>query len=371
MEDLIAALGVSLYGSNRFFSGCCPIHGGDNPGAINLYRQGETRPGYWKCNTRHCNAPSNEGGFGSTILGFVRGVLSAQKLGWGTEQTPDQQRKRPKYDWRKTVDWCCEFIGIKLTDIHVDHEELEKLQFAAGMGLLRKRPEQESKGITRATVQEFLEIPAMYFVEKGYCKETMICYDVGYYNIRSRELSSRAVVPVYDNDHKVAIGFSGRSVFDQCRLCKRWHDGACPSSEKDIKFASKWITTFPKENYLYNYWFAKQHIRDCRTMVLCEGPGDIWRLEESGIRIGLGMFGTSLSDAQQIIIEMSGVSNVIILTDNDDAGKEAKTQIANRLKNICRVHIPDFDAHDIGSMTIEQVKNQLLPAINVIISRGF
>ena len=52
------------------------------------------------------------------------------------------------------------------------------------------------------------------------------------------------------------------------------------------------------------------------------------------------MFGASLSDAQSRIIETSGAFNVIILTDNDNAGENAKQTIRERLGRICKIIEP-------------------------------
>jgi hypothetical protein len=86
-EELFEALGISLNRTAKMFIGCCPIHGGDNAASLNIYRDGYAVKGFWKCRTHHC-----ERVFKKTIIGFVRGCLSAQK-GW-----PSKDRKGRKDD---------------------------------------------------------------------------------------------------------------------------------------------------------------------------------------------------------------------------------------------------------------------------------
>lgn len=367
MDELFAALGITVYKSQKLFSGCCPVHGGNNPGALNVYRKGDTRPGFWTCNSRHCHRKTDRGGFGATILGFVRGVLSHQKYNW---QGPESTKKA---SWTETIDWCTDFIGVPLQDISADHEEFEKLKFNAGINVITRIPEQEVKGVPRQSVRSFLEIPAAYYRERGYSSEILDRYDVGFYPAAGRELSGRIAVPIYDNKHRVAVGFTARSIFEKCGKCQRWHDPkqSCPVTSHEINRTSKWHNNFKKEHYLYNFWYAAEHVLRTRTIVLCEGPGDIWRLEEAGIHVGLAMLGSKLSDQQQVIIEKSGASNIVVLTDSDQAGDEARKQIKERLGNLCKLHFPVLQTKDVGEMAIEAVAASLNPLLEKIFQRGY
>lgn len=360
-EDVFDALGVGLVRSSKMFYGRCPIHGGSNYSALNLYTQGELVPGYWRCNTKKCHET-----FRKTILGFIRGVLSAQRLGWN--HLTERQKVFP---FNATVDWCCDLIGQKLTDIKVDYEDVEKRQFAAKAGILNRKPVQEASGVPREKVRRFLQIPSAYFIERGWAKETLDRYDVGLYPATGRPLSNRVVVPVYDNDHRVAIGFTGRSVFPECRECGCYHERICPP-EEERHFFSKWKNHgFKKESWLYNFWFAKKLIQQSGVVCLCESPGDVWRLTEAGIRVGVGLFGTTLSDQQQVILECSGSMNVVLLLNNDEAGKTGAEDIKRRLGRCFRVVQPKISTNDIGEMTVEQVRQEILPVLRQIKERGY
>lgn len=377
LDELLNELGVTLFKSKRMYYGSCPIHGGDNPGAINLYHEGDTRPGFWKCNTRKC-----ETHFKKTIIGFVRGVLSQQRFDWSHLPRQEEREKQPTVTWKDTVDWCCRFLGTDINGIAVDYGEMEKRRFAADVNALTRKPQQERQGLTRVAVRQHLQIPAAYFVGRGWSPELLDRYDVGFYpgtvdkQGRPLPLANRVAVPVYDNEYKVVAGFTGRSVFDACPSCSRWHhpDEACPDKGDRAAWTrtAKWYNhNFSKESYLYNFWFAKRHIREAGVVVVVEGPGDVWRLEEAGIHVGVALFGVHLSDEQQVMLEMSGALNVVVLTNNDEAGESGRLELKQRLGRSFRLHFPQLSAKDLGEMTVPQVKEQIGGLVTRLAERGY
>lgn len=377
LDELLSELGVRLYRSKKMCHGCCPIHGGDNPGALNLYLEGDTVPGYWKCNTQGCHLS-----FRRTIIGFVRGVLSHHNHGWAALRDRDRRAKQKTVSWKEAVDYCCRFLGTDINSIRVNYDELDRRRFAGNVANLTKRPEGRAAGLSRFTVRQHLRLPSAYFLRRGYSREVLDRYDVGEYpglvgkDGRPHPLAHRVAVPVYDSDGKFAAGFTGRSVFHQCDLCKRWHsrDEPCPQKGDRNAWArtAKWYNHgFQKESHLYNYWFAKDAIREQGLVVVVEGPGDVWRLEEAGIRCAVALFGVELSDEQQVMLEMSGAMNVVVLTDTDSAGDGAREQLKRRLCRSFRLHFPKLSSHDIGEMSVQQVKDEVLPHLEAIILRGY
>lgn len=369
IDEVVAELGVTLYRSNRLLTGRCPVHLGDNAGALNLYHKGDTRPGYWRCQTKACQET-----FGATILGFIRGVLSQRHCDWQYYQDGAKRQSQPKYPWGQTVDWCCNLLGVKLAEVRIDREELEKTQFTAGMRLMGPPTKQEAEGVTRNRVREFLEVPAPYFVRRGFSAGVLDRYDVGTYPAPGRALSGRVAVPIYDDRHRVAIGFTGRSVFEKCESCQRWHGpgAGCPGTPEDLRRASKWWNEgFRREACLYNSWFAKKEIEKHNIAVLCEGPGDVWRLAEAGIDCGVAMLGADLSPHQQVILEMSGAMNVIVLTDNDATGEQAREKLKQQLGRIFRLYFPQWGRHDVGETPVAECVGLLAPLLRQLRERGY
>jgi len=58
--------------------------------------------------------------------------------------------------------------------------------------------------------------------------------------------------------------------------------------------------------------------------------------------------------------------NLVILTDNDEAGKKASEQIKDKCKNTYRIYQPTIEANDIGEMSIEEINNQIRPLLEKI-----
>jgi DNA primase len=120
-------------------------------------------------------------------------------------------------------------------------------------------------------------------------------------------------------------------------------------------------------NHLYNFWFAKEFILKTHTAIIVESPGNVWRLEESGIHNSVGIFGSSLSDRQKILLDSSGAMNLIILTDNDEAGRKAAEQIKAKCQNTYRIFIPQINKSDIGEMTVEEINKEIKPYLESIV----
>lgn len=177
----------------------------------------------------------------------------------------------------------------------------------------------------------------------------------------------RAVVPIYDIEYKHMIGCSGRSIYDLCQSCNTYHPEnlECPESNNAWKY-SKWKHSFgfKSQEHLYNYWFAKDHIKKTNTVILVESPGNVWRLEEAGIHNSVAIFGSSLADKQKMLLDISGAMTIITIMDNDEAGKAAAKQIYGKCYRTYNIKNIELNNHnDIGSMTIEEVKQEILTKI--------
>ncbi len=362
MDELLAELGVGLSRTGKMFYGPCPVHGGDNQNALNLYRRGDSVPGYWRCHTGHC-----EQTFKRTIIGFVRGVLSHQKFGWSP------RTQEGTVNFRTAVDWCCQFLGQDLAGLSVDYADFEKRQFTSAISVLARRPEQGRAVSSRGEIRKRLTMPASYFVGRGWSAEVLDRYDVGYCGDPRKPFYERVVVPVYDPDYRHVVGYTARSIHERCGSCRLWHrpDTACPPAERHLQY-SKWRNSegFPRESSLYNYWFSKKPIRERGVVCLCEGPGDVWRLEEAGIHCGVAMLGLSLSDQQQIALELSGAAAVVVLTNMDTPGREAAVRLKKQMGRSFRVAIPELPSKDLGDMTPSAVEATLASLLTGLMRKG-
>jgi 5S rRNA maturation endonuclease (ribonuclease M5) len=355
IEEVLDFFELDYKVNGKMINMCCPIHGGDNPSAISLYPDGDNIRGYWKCRTHGC-----EKTFISNIVGFIRGLLSHRE-GW--EKPGDHI-----VSFEKAIEFAEKAANKSVSSISVSRSDRDKYHFLSVSGYINERPKEKTQNkVQREYVRQNLQIPAQYYLDRGYSAEILEKYDVGLCLATNKPMSNRVVVPVYDQDHKYMIGSTGRSVHEKCN-CGHFHAGSCPSKENAWQYA-KWKHSkdFKSKDNLYNYWFAKEHILETMTAIIVESPGNVWRLEEAGIHNSVAIFGSSMSDRQKVLLDGSGAMNLVVLTDNDEAGKKAAEQIAEKCKNTYNVHVPTFSKADIGEMTIEEINEEIKPLLEKLV----
>lgn len=357
IEELLNVLNIEYKTNSKMIVMSCPIHGGDNISALNLYPEGDTYRGNWKCRTHNC-----EKIFKGSILGFIRGVLSHYEHGW-------RQPGDSMCSFDDAVNYALSFIKKDIKDIKISKTEKEKKQFTNVVGYINKNIDKPSSRITRSQIIKSLEIPAQYYINRNYSSNILNKYDVGLCTRPDKEMSNRIVVPIYDNDYHYMVGCTGRSIYEKCDQCKAYHNSTedCPIAEHMWKYP-KWkhSTDFKSQNTLYNFWFAKEHILKSSTAIIVESPGNVWRLEENNIHNSVAIFGSSLSDRQKILLDSSGAMNLVVLTDNDEAGLKAAQQIKQKCQNTYRIFIPTISKNDIGEMTSEEIYTEIKTYLETI-----
>lgn len=351
IESVFDKLDVKFYESSKSYIGRCPVHGGDKSSALYIYTDGHTQKGNWICTTRGCHSV-----FQPTLIGFIRGVLSHQKYNW--------QKKGDKFEtFDDTLKFISDTLKIDLNKIEVNHEELEKKKFLAqtrwNIPMAKDKPL-----IKRQDVQARLSNPPRYFIDRGFSKEVLAKYDVGYCNDASKEMYQRCVVPVYDEGYNYLVACLGRSIFEKCDKCKQYHnpyDIKCPKCE-----IPKWKNSknFSKKDNMYNYWFAKEHIKRSKTAILVESCGNIWRLEEAGVHNAVALFGGELSDGQEFLLEKLGVMNVTIIMDGDEAGKNHTNRIISKIKDFYNVRPIYLSSGDIADLSVDQIHRDIIPNLS-------
>lgn len=350
IETLLETFNLDYKFNNKMIIMSCPIHGGDNETAFNLYPEGDNYRGNWKCRTHNC-----EKIFKASVLGFIRGIISHQKYNWRNEGDDT-------CSFKEAVEFATKFINKDLGSIKISKTEREKKQFTNVINYINKSTEPSISKITRPQIVKSLQIPAEYYLQRKYSSEVLVKYDIGLCTNPGREMSGRVVVPIYDNDYRYMIGCTGRSIHEKCDRCKSYHHPSelCPNSENSWKYP-KWKhnADFKSQNTLYNFWFAKEHILTSSTAIIVESPGNVWRLEENDIHNSVAIFGSSLSDRQKILLDSSGAMNLVILTDSDDAGRKAAEQIKQKCQNTYRIFIPVISKNDIGDMSAEEIQTEI------------
>jgi 5S rRNA maturation endonuclease (ribonuclease M5) len=58
---------------------------------------------------------------------------------------------------------------------------------------------------------------------------------------------------------------------------------------------------------------------------------------------------------------------LILLTDNDEAGKKAAQQIKNKCQNTYRIFVPQISKNDVAEMTSQEINDEIKEYIKRII----
>lgn len=358
IDSLLQSFDLDFTSNNKMVSMSCPIHNGDNPSALNIYHAGDNYRGNWKCRTHGC-----EETFKGSIIGFIRGVISSQKYNW---TKPGDE----SCSFDEALNYCLSFLKKDLSKIKISKADRNKKLFTSIVNHVKNKNVQTKNKLTREFVRGSLNIPAQYFIDRGFSSAILDKYDVGYCDKPNKEMYGRAVVPIYDAEYNYVVGCTGRIIFEKCSECNCYHNpkNSCPNDNDKWKY-SKWKHNqdFKSQNYLYNFWFAKDHILKTNNVLIVESPGNVWKLEENGIHNSVAIFGSSLSDMQKMILDSSGAMNIVILTDNDEAGLKAAQQIKSKCQNTYRVFIPKISKPDIAEMTSEEINIEIKQYIESIV----
>lgn len=361
MDDVIAQniekieklFNIELRQTRKCRIGCCPIHRGDNDTAFNFYNvDGHTLIGNWVCNTSDCNKV-----FGTSPIGFIRGLLSVQRYNWS-------RQKDKEATYAEAMSWCQEFLGAKNTK-HVSRNDLSYI-----INRTYKEISEPEYGFV-LTPEEYkksgLKFPDPYFLKREYKEDTLLKFGIGCCTDPSKPMYQRSIVPLYSREGNKIIGCSGRSLHSKCHICNMYHGkcSVCPSSDKKYLYP-KWkhSNNFPSSYELYNLHNAKQHILETGLVILTEGSPNVWRLFEAGFPMSLASFGTKFTHEQKKILDNTGANTIIIVPDADSASKSFVEKIIEQCKfsyNIVTIE-PSYE-DDIGKCNVETVKKILLPFI--------
>lgn len=330
-EELLLALDIDFRYKGKALNARCPVHNGGDYNFY-VYPDGKGDNGFtWKCYSHSCDTV-----WGSSVYGLVKGILSK-----------DIKSIDDVVNMGRVVLTIEEILGVSIMTLESSPTSVENKKFVRRQQIQQPVKCPEGVKFPRDFVRSRLKIPATYYIKRGYSEEILDSYDVGttdkkYIKGKFNPLYGRALVPIYDDAHEFALGFSGRIIQEDYK-------------EKGI---AKWLHSNEQtKSTIFNWWRAKSHIEQSQSAILCEGINDCFKLEMSGIKTSLAVLGSGLSDTQLIRLECSSIRNMNILSNNDEAGNKAAKQWAKqmgRLFNIKRIIIPD---KDLDALTVEQTKN--------------
>lgn len=177
-----------------------------------------------------------------------------------------------------------------------------------------------------------------YFLERGYERETIEKFQLGYNPDKWDAFTSEAIKEGYKEEFLLSAGltkgepnkrfdfFRGRVMFPIHNITGRViaFGGRVLKSEKKAAkyFNSPESELYNKSRVLYGLYFAKKEIVKSNSCLLVEGYTDVISLHQRGIENVVSSSGTSLTSDQIKLIKRY-TPNITILFDGDVAGIKA------------------------------------------------
>ena len=301
----------------------CPIHeGSDNPRALSF----SLDKGIWRCWTRDCQQDHS-----NDIFGFISATLGQLS---GEEVT-----------FKESLAWACEILGVKriTRDKKVITPDIVEDEFLDLVNFINKKPNKYEDKPIECTCNTI--IPSDYFLERRFNKRTMKYFEVGDCN-ESGPMKDRAIIPIHNDSGESLVGMIGRST----------------KVYRSPKFLF-YPTGFNKRHYFYNYHRAISKATEKSCLFITEGQGDVWKLYEAGVKNAVSVFGKTLSEEQVNKLISMPITKIVVLMDNDQAGREARLEIYRKLNRIYKLIFPTVSGKDIGDMTVKQIKENILKSL--------
>lgn len=299
----------------------CPVHeASDNPRAFSFSRA----KGIWKCWTRDCQSEH-----GNDMFGLIKGALS--------------QQRGEEVEFKDALRWACDTLNIKrgyTNDVETVETDEKEEPFYDIINILTKR----SKPIQDNPIEIdcTLEYPSEYFIGRGFKKKTMKHFQVGDCYEKGI-MKERAVIPIHNDTGDSIIATIGRSTKEYKMPKFLFHP-----------------TGFNKRNYFYNFHRAIKRAVETSCLYILEGQGDVWKMYEAGVQNAVSIFGKTLTNEQEEKLYKLPITHLIVLTDNDQAGRESKVQIKRQLSRMYKITFPTLSSKDIGDMNIKDIKSNIL-----------
>lgn len=306
-----------IFGDNVYSK--CPIHeGSDNPRALSF----SIDKGIWKCWTRDCQFH-----YRNDIFGLIAGVLSS--------------RSHKEQTFSDALKWSCELLNIKHKGGSSSNKKviIENDPFIDTINILSECDKEIHHDAIKVDFD--LSTPSEYFISRGFDYKTLEYFQISDCTDKG-PMYDRAVIPIHNDDGTNVIGLIGRTTKEYKKPKFLFHPKG-----------------FDKRYCLYNYHRAINSIERTHTLFIVEGQGDVWKLYEAGVTNVVSILGKTITKEQESKINKMPITKIVILTDNDQAGRESKVQIKRQFGRMYKLIFPKMTSKDIGEMKIKDIKTLL------------
>jgi DNA primase len=327
MEQVLEHYGVlhTLKRKGNRLSGPCPIHNGSNPTQFRV----ETDRNIWNC--------FSECKHGGNTLDFIA--------------------KKEDCLVHDAALKACEWFNIPLDEVSATGTRQEETEGNAECPAKenptsKAKPASASKPTDNAPNAPLkfqlknLQHEHSYLKERGITLETAIDFGIGFFAASQGLMAGRVAIPIHNIKGEI-VAYAGR-----------W-PGEPPNADTE-KY--KLPPNFKKMQELFNVDRAFKESPEAPLAVV-EGFFDAIKLHQNGWRKVVALMGSTISDAQVDLIRRNtnAISHVVVIFDEDEAGREGRRNVAARLSEFSFVKTHVFGKKDMQPehLSTEEVRNIL------------
>jgi DNA primase len=303
MEQVLQHYGLleKFKRSGDSLSGCCPIHQGTNPTQFRV----SVSKNIWNC--------FSECKHGGNVLDFVARMENISAHG--------------------AVLRLIEWFNLDVepppeeSEAESEHPRPSAKARPASQPKSASPPAPEPNAPNKPLGFQLKDLDAKhpYLAERGLTQETIVEFGLGY--CAKGTMAGHIAMPIHNSESQL-VAYAGR-----------W-----PGESAEDKPKYKLPAGFRKSQELFNLHRAIREPADS-ALVIVEGFFDVMKLWQHGVKRVVALMGSAMSDAQAELIRKNtnASARVIVMLDEDDAGRAARDDMAVRLAKFCFVSVVQFD----------------------------
>jgi DNA primase len=271
-----------------------------------------------------------------------------------------------KFTYPEALKWLAKKYGIEVEEtVETIEDKAEQNRRESLMRVTKYAADFFHKSLLET--DEGKNIGLSYFKERGFTKETIEKFQLGYSPDQWEAFSSEAIKQAYQEEFLIESGLSVKR--DNGTLYDRYRGrvmfpifsatgqivGFGGRTLKSDKNVPKYVNSpeseiYSKSKVLYGFHLAIKAIRENDNCYLVEGYADVLSVHQAGIHNVVASSGTALTE-QQVKLIGRQTKNLTILYDGDTAGiKAAIRGLSILYKDKFVVNIVTFpDGHDPDS----------------------
>jgi len=311
MEQVLEHYGLlsKFKRSGDRLSGPCPIHKGSNPTQFSV----SIERNLWKCFSECEN--------GGNVLDFIVKMEKVSILAAAN----------------KAIEWfhldLAEMSASSEQEAEEPSEPAKNGEVAKAKPATKPAPEQDGgrpQGPPNKPLNfrlDKLKREHPYLTERGLTLETIVDFGIGFCD--KGMMAGRIAIPINNAEGKV-VAYAGRTTEEP--------------TDDNPKY--KLPPGFRKSQELFN---IDRAIKEPGTLVIVEGFFDCMKIHQNGWRKVVALMGATMSAAQEELIKKHTVFNsqIIVMLDENEAGRAGRDDIACRLSKHCFIRAYAFDEENM------------------------